>query len=73
MKNLMKCSLIGYGFLIAVTVIETLLIGLLIGVTHALPAAYICIASLLAVFNGSIWLYAMSYLRTRRALDHTPK
>lgn len=71
MKNLMKCNLIGYGFLVTVTVIETVLVSLLIGVTHALPFAYICIASLLAIFNLSIWLYAMSYLRTKRALDHT--
>jgi ABC-type xylose transport system permease subunit len=70
MRNLMKCKLIGYGFLVLVTIIETILLGILVGVTQNLPAAYLCMGAFLMIFNGSIWIYAMNYLRTKRALEH---
>lgn len=62
-----KCQLVGYLFLIAITIVEIILLCNILGVSTT--GRIIATIVMISIFNFSIWSFALKYQIIKKILD----
>lgn len=66
-NTIQKCQLVGYLFLIAITIVEIILLCNILGVSAT--GRIIATIAMVSIFNFSIWSFALKYQIIKRILD----
>lgn len=66
-NSIQKCQLIGYLFLVAITLVEIVLFCNILNVDSI--GRKIAASIIIITFNSSVWIFALKYQTIKRALN----